>query len=59
MNFSYAYEAFRQNAVQYILKTEGDETVLNAVEKEIRSLRENDKIFACQMNTEVEIEKAA
>lgn len=46
-DFSYAYEAFRQNAVQYILKTEGDETVLNAVEKEIRSLRENDKIFAC------------
>lgn len=46
-DFSYAYEAFRQNAVQYILKTEGDETVLNAVEKEIRGLRESDKIFAC------------
>lgn len=27
-DFSFAYEAFRQHAVQYILKTEGDEVVL-------------------------------
>ena len=34
-DFSFAYEAFRQHAVQYILKTEGDEVVLAAVKKEI------------------------
>lgn len=44
-DFSYAYEAFRQNAVQYILKTEGDETVLAAIRKEISRIRENEKIL--------------
>lgn len=43
--FSFAYEAFRQNAVQYILKTEGDEVVLTAVKKEIERFRENEKIM--------------
>lgn len=44
-DFSFAYEAFRQHAVQYILKTEGDEVVLAAVKKEINRLRENEKIM--------------
>ena len=44
-DFSFAYEAFRQHAVQYILKTEGDEVVLAALKKEIDRLRENEKIM--------------
>ena len=40
-DFSFAYEAFRQHAVQYILKTEGDEVVLAAVKKEIDRLRDD------------------
>ena len=44
-DFSFAYEAFRQHAVQCILKTEGDEVVLAAVKKEIDRLRENEKIM--------------
>ena len=34
-----------RNAIQYILKTEGDEVVLAAVKKEINRLRENEKIM--------------
>lgn len=44
-DFSYAYEAFRQNAVQYILKTEGDRIVLEAIKREIERLRENELIM--------------
>ena len=44
-DFSFAYETFRQHAVQYILKTEGDEVVLAALKKEIDRLRENEKIM--------------
>ncbi len=44
-DFSFAYEAFRQNAVKYILKTEGDGAVLEAVGKEIDRIREKEKIM--------------
>lgn len=44
-DFSYAYEAFRQNAVQYILKTEGDRVILEAIRKEINRLLEKEKIL--------------
>lgn len=39
-DFSYAYEAFRQNATHYLLKTEGDEVILRSVEESICRLRE-------------------
>ena len=38
-NFAYAYEAFRQNAVHYLLKTEGDEAILQAVRETVDKLR--------------------
>lgn len=34
-DFNYAYEAFQQNALHYILKTEGDEKILKAVQEGI------------------------
>ncbi len=34
-DFHYAYEAFRQNAMHYLLKTEGDEVILRAVSEAI------------------------
>lgn len=40
-NFPYAYEAFRQNAVHYLLKTEGDEAILQAVRETVDKLRVN------------------
>lgn len=40
-NFAYAYEAFRQNAVHYLLKTEGDEAILQAVRETVDKLRVN------------------
>lgn len=44
-DFSYAYEAFRQQAVQYILKTEGDAAVLNAIRIEINRILEKERIL--------------
>ncbi len=37
-DFAYAYEAFRQNAVHYLLKTEGDEAILRAVRETVDKL---------------------
>jgi two-component system response regulator YesN len=34
-DFNFAYEAFQQNAMHYILKTEGDEKILQAIEEGI------------------------
>lgn len=34
-DFNFAYEAFQQNAMHYILKTEGDERILQAVQEGI------------------------
>lgn len=45
-NFAYAYEAFRQNAVHYLLKTEGDEAILQAVRETVDKLRVNRNVSA-------------
>lgn len=37
-DFNYAYEAFRQNASHYLLKTEGDEAILSTISKVIDRL---------------------
>lgn len=37
-DFAYAYEAFRQNAAHYLLKTEGDEAILRAIRGVIERL---------------------
>lgn len=37
-DFNYAYEAFRQNAAHYLLKTEGDEAILTTIGKVIDRL---------------------
>ena len=37
-DFSYTYEAFRQNAAHYLLKTEGDDVILGAIQQTIESL---------------------
>lgn len=34
-DFNFVYEAFQQNAMQYILKTEGDEKILKAIQEGI------------------------
>ncbi len=44
-DFSYAYEAYRQNAFQYLLKTEGDEVILDAVEKCIDIIGERRRLI--------------
>ena len=44
-DFSFAYEAFRQNAAHYLLKTEGDDAILRAVEEEIDQVRERERII--------------
>lgn len=38
-DFTYAYEAFRQNAAHYLLKTEGDDAILKAVSGVIDKLK--------------------
>ena len=43
-DFAYAYEAFRQNAAHYILKTEGDEMILRVIGEEIEQVREQERI---------------
>lgn len=40
-DFNYAYEAFRQNATHYLLKTEGDDAILRAVGEVIDRLLAN------------------
>ena len=39
-DFSYAYEAYRQHAFHYLLKTEGDDVILDAVKKCLNTIRE-------------------
>ena len=43
-DFNFAYEAFQQNAMHYILKTEGDEKILQAIQEGI------DKTFSDDRN---------
>lgn len=45
-DFAYAYEAFKQNAVDYLLKTEGDEAILRAIQTALDKTRERRRIAA-------------
>ena len=45
-DFSYAYEAFKYDAERYLLKTEGDEEIVRAVEIAIRRVQERRQVLS-------------
>lgn len=45
-DFQYTYEAFKQNAAHYLLKTEGDEVILGAIRQAIEQLLSQRRISA-------------
>ncbi|GGD59911.1 response regulator [Paenibacillus nasutitermitis] len=57
-NFSYAQEAIRSGGADYLLKTEGDDTVLAVVHKVIAQLHEEDRAEQLRNRAESMIRKA-
>ena len=51
-DFNYAYEAFQQNAMHYILKTEGDEVILKAVQEGIDKIINRQRMLLRIRNAE-------
>ena len=45
-DFQYTYEAFKQNAAHYLLKTEGDEVILGAIRQVIEQMLSQRRISA-------------
>lgn len=45
-DFAYAYEAFKYDAERYLLKTDGDEEIVRAVETAIRRVRERRQVLS-------------
>ncbi|SFS87691.1 response regulator [Paenibacillus sp. BC26] len=57
-DFNYAQEAMRYGSVNYILKTEGDEVIIEAVKRAIHLLRDDSELQQIVQQAKLQLQKA-